>query len=188
MRSNPRAVGTFTLGALGVAAVTAISLGAGTSAATAFTPDQRAGQETSTTEHQRGHMIECTGLYRGKDVYTSAYENDVHGNFLQVVIGDNGNGAGRQVHQPLVDGTRLRGGLQLTHGRAVVRGEVKRVGKKYPIHEEYDDAGNHITVDGFHRRLATDVVLRYRGATVSLDCENPVAYSIDVTTEDTTGD
>jgi hypothetical protein len=56
------------------------------------------------------------------------------------------------------------------------------------VHEEYDDAGQHIVADGFHRRLAHDLVLRYDGITVPLDCAPAFYYSLNVTKTDTTGD
>ena len=47
----------------------------------------------------------------------------------------------------------------------------------------HDDAGYLITVDGTHRRLANDLVLRYDGAVVPLTCDEAFAYDLQVTKE-----
>ena len=51
---------------------------------------------------------------------------------------------------------------------------------------EHDDAGQHITVDGFHRRLTNDLDLRWKGRTAPLDCDMAFAYDLDVTKEPAT--
>ena len=60
-----------------------------------------------------------------------------------------------------------------------------RVGKRKHVHEEYDDAGNHIVADGYHRRLANDLVLKYDGSTVPLTCAPAFRYDLQVTTTPT---
>ncbi|WP_180933300.1 hypothetical protein [Nocardioides ungokensis] len=55
--------------------------------------------------------------------------------------------------------------------------------KRTPVHEEYDDAGEHITVDGYHRKLAKDLTLTWRHRTVQLSCDNAFFYDLQVTRE-----
>jgi len=55
--------------------------------------------------------------------------------------------------------------------------------KRTPVHEEYDDAGQHITVDGYHRKLAKDLTLTWRHRTVQLSCDNAFFYDLQVTKE-----
>ena len=53
----------------------------------------------ATTTHERGIVLECTGRLAGKHVFTSLYENDAFVNVIQVVVGDAGTGASREVEQ-----------------------------------------------------------------------------------------
>ena len=60
------------------------------------------------------------------------------------------------------------------------------VSQRTPVHEAMDDAGQHIVVDGFHRRLVNDLVLRYDGTRVPLTCAPAFAYRLTVTKTDLT--
>ncbi|MBB6625757.1 hypothetical protein H5V45_00355 [Nocardioides sp. KIGAM211] len=136
----------------------------------------------TTTETERGHLVECTGTIHGKDVYASVYENETYGNVFQLVVGE--KGTSREAAKPFLDGSDVRAVLTLAGKKAVVKGTADRVGKKLPVHEEMDDAGQHITVDGFHKRLATDLTLRWGSRTVPLDCDNAFRYVLEVTKTD----
>ena len=87
----------------------------------------------------------------------------------------------------IIDAGQVHGTLRVGGKRAVVDGTAHRVGKKIAVHEETDDAGQHITVDGFHRRLANDVTLTWRKRTVPLECGNAFHYDLQVTKTDTGG-
>jgi hypothetical protein len=172
----------LTIGSVAVIAASAlIGPAAPASAATA-----ESAQQGTTTQNERGIVIECTGKIRGKKVWTSLYENNVYVNVIQVVIGDDGTGGSREVANGFLDDGTVRGSVKVAGKKALITGTAHRVGKKKPIHEEYDDAGQHITVDGFHRRLANDLELTYAGRTKPLACDNAFFYNLTVTKEDIT--
>ena len=83
------------------------------------------------------------------------------------------------------DGRDVRAVMRLEGKRAVVEGTARAVGKKTLVHEEHDDAGQHITIDGTHRRLANDLTLTWKRTTVPLDCDNAFVYDLQVTKEST---
>jgi hypothetical protein len=156
-----------------------LALGA-TSALLGLAPAAVAGG--STTEHQRGIVLECTGATPAHSAYVDLYENDKHGNYAQVVIDDRPSlSASRQPKDILRDGA-IRVGLTIKDKRAVVVGTAHRSGPRTHVHDTHDDAGNHIVADGFHRKLANDVVLKYDGGRIPLTCQPAFYYSLDVTT------
>jgi len=143
-----------------------------------------AGEPTITTE--TGTVLECSGTWKGEHVYASLYENSNAGNVMQVVIADGDvAGGGRETTEAFKDGRQVRGVMQLNGKRAVIEGTAKVVGKKTAVHEEHDDAGQHITVDGTHRRLAADLEFTWKGTTVPLDCAESFVYDLQVTREST---
>jgi predicted deacylase len=97
-------------------------------------------------------------------------------------------GGSRDVSGDFIEAGQVHATLLVGKRRALVAGPASRVGKRIPVHEEHDDAGQHITVDGFHRRLTDDLTLTWRSRTVPLDCANAFHYDLQVTKEDTTGD
>ena len=136
----------------------------------------------STTEHQRGIVLECTGSTRAHSAYVDLYENHRHGNYAQVIIDDNPKlAASRQPKDIWSDGA-VRVGVTIKGKRAVVVGTAQKTGPRRHVHEVHDDAGNHIVADGFHRRLANDLVLRYDGHRMPLTCAPAFFYSLEVTT------
>jgi hypothetical protein len=139
-----------------------------------------------TTTHEKGIVLECSGTWKGKDVYASLYENNTAGNFIQVVVADGDVAAdGRKARHAFKDGRSVFGALRLNGTRAVIEGTARTVGARTPVHEEHDDAGQHITVDGTHRRLAADLELTWKQRTVPLDCGDSFAYDLQVTREST---
>jgi len=162
-------------GALAVAATSSL-FGLGTAA--------YAGEPTTTNE--KGILLECSGTWKGEDVYASVYENNLYGNTVQIVIADGDVAGGiRETTKAFKDGREVRAVMKLKGKRAVVEGTARAVGKKTPVHEEHDDAGQHITIDGTHRRLANDLQLTWKGTTVPLDCDNAFVYDLQVTKEST---
>ena len=177
----------LTLGALAAVATSALT-GLGVAApATALTTS--AEQATTTTTHEVGNVIECTGTIRGRAVWASLYENNTVKDVIQVVIGDGDNQVGnsREVTDGFIHEKQVHGSLKVGGKKAVIDGYASRHGKRKPVHEEYDDAGQHITVDGFHKPLATDLTLTWRQRTVQLTCDNAFHYDLQVTKEDIPG-
>lgn len=169
MRSNLLITGVL------AAVATSGLIGTGSAAAQADEP-------TTTTE--KGIVLECSGTWRGERVYSSLYENSVYGNTIQVVVGG-GDVAGdsRSTRHAFLDGRAVRGVLKLDGRRAVIAGTAHAVGGKTAVHEELDDAGQHITTDGTHRRLASNLRLTWKGTTVPLDCPESFVYDLQVTKE-----
>jgi len=145
----------------------------------------RAAEPASSTE--RGVVMECTGSRHGLDAYASLYENDLYGNTVQVVLDDDPARSASRRPQDVLAGGVVRAGVMIAGHRVRIRGSAHRVGRRLPVHEVTDDAGQHIVVDGIHRRLATDLVLRYAGTRVPLSCAPAFFYRLEVTRTGITG-
>lgn len=142
--------------------------------------------QTTTTTHERGNVIECTGTIKGKPVYASLYENNVYANVIQVVIGDGDDQVGnsREVADGFIEDKQVYGALRVGGKRAVIEGHAARYGKRIAVHDEFDDAGQHIVVDGFHRKLSKDLTLTWRHRTVPLACGTAFFYDLTTTKTD----
>jgi hypothetical protein len=165
-------------GGLAVVATSAlIGLGTPASAMTGL------GASEPTTNREKGIVLECHGTIKGRDVYASLYENNTVTNTIQILIGDDAAqvGGSRDTDRDFLDGGKVRGVLEVGGSRAVIAGTARRVGKLVAVHEEHDDAGQLITVDGTHRRLANDLELTWKGRTAPLDCDAAFAYNLTVT-------
>jgi hypothetical protein len=172
MRSITLATATLALTGLGVAPAVAQS----TTAA-----------QPSETERQRGVVLECRGAADGLSAYVDLYENDRHGNYFQVILDDDPDLAASRTPKDILDKGQVGAAIRIDGHKVRVTGTAHRVGKRKPVHEEVDDAGQHVVSDGFHRRLAHDLELTYRGTAVPLDCAPAFFYSLKVTSTDTTG-
>ena len=95
-------------------------------------------------------------------------------------------GNAREVADGFIHEKQVHGSLKVGGKRVVIDGYASRHGKRLPIHEQYDDAGQHITADGFHRKLATDLTLTWRHRTTRLSCDTAFFYNLTVTKEDIT--
>lgn len=143
---------------------------------------QEAGQGT-TIQRERGIVLDCHGVADGLQVYASLYENNLNGNHIQVVLGDPdaGNGRSTWVDEKFRQKEQVRGSIRLDGARAVVKGTARKVGAKTPVHDSFDDAGYAIEIDGTHKRLQTNLVLKYAGTTVPLTCADAFVYDLTVT-------
>jgi hypothetical protein len=175
---------TTTTAALALVATTAL-IGLGTVTATALAP---AGTAAPRTVKEKGIVLECTGSAHGLDGYVNVYENDPYGNYFQVILdGDPELARSREPADIWSEG-RIRASVRIDGGRALVFGTARKVGRATKVHEEYDDAGQHIVADGIHRRLRNALVLRYDDTRVRLTCDPAFFYNLDVTKTDSTGD
>jgi len=193
MRTHHKHAGAFA--ALATALATGLATGlagligvAGPSAADAADAPTTA-RGAATTTHERGIVLECTGAVGRRPVYTSLYENSQHGNVIQVLVGraDHRLGGSRSDADGFLHHRRVRGAMRVGPARAVVSGTARRVGDPVPVSEEYDDAGQHITVTGTHRSLATRLHLTWKDRTVPLGCATAFRYDLQVTRESTVG-
>ena len=140
------------------------------------------------TTRERGIVLECRGEAHGLSAYVDIYENNAYSNYFQVILDDDPKRAASREPKDLFEKGKVRGSIRIKGHKVRVTGDAHRVGKRKRVHEEIDDAGQHIVSDGFHRRLANDLVLTYRGTTVPLDCAPAFAYDLKVTKTDITGD
>lgn len=147
------------------------------------TPTSEPTEPTSETTQEKGVLIECAGTWRDQPVTVSVYENRTYGNELLVAVGAEDaesfwitNPEGRMVR---------RGELQqegrMDGRRVVLAGQVVRDGEPVEVHEEREDAGQHIVVDGVHKPLAADLVLTWKKRNADLDCDNAFRYDLTVT-------
>lgn len=177
MRTTTRA-GLATSTLIGLVAAPALTLSSPAAAVVPAEPQ---------VAKERGIVLECSGTLRGQDVLASVYENDTYGNVLAVSIGDPDHGGafnGKDTETSLWAGRTVKAGLKVGGKRATVSGLAKKVGPKRAVHDEFDDDGQHIVADGFHRRLRTDLELRYGGRTTPLTCTTAFFYDLTVTKED----
>jgi hypothetical protein len=132
----------------------------------------------ATTTVEKGVVIECTGHLGGQDVYVSLYENNRYVNVVQVNVGD--DGASREVRD-IVRAGRVRAAVRVDGANARVTGTVRVTGRPTRVHEEIDDAGQHIVSDGTHRSLSTRLRVAFRGDRARLTCDNAFRYRLRVT-------
>jgi len=199
MSSSTRTTrGTANLGAilgLTATAVTALALTLPTgTAATASepgdptptptgTPTSEPTEPTSETTQEKGVLIECAGTWKGQPAMVSVYENRIYGNELVVAVGAEDSESFWITHP---EGRMVRRGEVQQEGRmdgkrVVLAGRVVRDGEPVEVHEEHDDAGQHIVVDGVHMPLSADLVLTWKKRNADLDCDNAFRYDLTVT-------
>ncbi len=149
----------------------------------AQTADEPGGAETTTTQ-EKGVLLECTGSWKDQPVLVSVYENRTFGNELVVAVGAEDRESFWITHP---EGRMVRRGEIQQEGRmdgklVVLAGRVTRDGEPVEVHEEREDAGQHIVVDGIHKPLDADLVLTWRKRNADLDCDNAFRYDLTVTT------
>lgn len=184
--STPRALRLGLAAAALAAAVTATTGATTTSTATAAAAsDQQSAGSSSTTTVERGIVLDCTGSARGLRVWTSVYENDPHGNVFEVVLGrpEDGNRRAKESARGFWDGRRVKAATTVRGKRLTVTGTAVKVGRRTAVREEMEDGGEHLVMEGHHRRLRHDLVLRYGATRVPLTCSDAFAYRLRVTRE-----
>ena len=133
------------------------------------------------THTEKGIVLECTGEARGLSAYVNLYENDVFTNYVQVVLDDDPKRAASREPKDVWSDGQVSTWVTINGKRATITGTAGKVGKRTRVHEELDDAGNHIVSDGWHRRLKHDLTLRYAGRSVDLTCDPAFSYRLEVT-------
>ncbi|MGV3563026.1 MAG: hypothetical protein ACO1ON_07055 [Nocardioides sp.] len=147
------------------------------------TPTSEPTEPTSETTQEKGVLIECAGTWKGQPAMVSVYENRTYGNELVVAVGAE-DAESFWITDP--EGRMVRRGELQQEGRmdgkrVVLAGRVVRDGEPVEVHEEREDAGQHIVVDGVHKPLAADLVLTWKKRNADLDCDNAFRYDLTVT-------
>ncbi len=170
---------TTTLSALSTLAAAAV-LSTATAGLAAAPDDPGPG---ATTHREVGRLLECTGTWMQRPVLASVYENRGVVNEVSVQVGEGARevGAARTQERRFIRDGRVRATLDLGERPARLSGTVSRTGVRSTVHEERDDAGQHVVVDGVHRMLDADLALVWRGRGAPLECTG-FAYDLQVTT------
>jgi hypothetical protein len=164
---------------LATAVIATALVGPSASSATALMPASERSAPTPVVE--KGVVLECTGEAEGLSAYVNLYENDTYSNYLQVVLDDDPERAASREPLDILRAGKVRAGIRVAGKRARIVGTATRVGLRTRVHEEIDDAGQHVVMHGYHRRLAHRLVLRYDGARVPLRCAPSFFYRLEVT-------
>jgi hypothetical protein len=149
---------------------------------TAVTADS-ADHANVNVEHQRGVVLEGSGLAGGVPVAVTVYENSLYGNSIQVVLGDPDNG-GQIGFVEQADPFVVHGVLDATvdlGGRTVeLTGTVEETGRTTKVIEPIQDAGEQVISKGTHTQLLTDVTLSIDEENVALEFAPAFAYDLEI--------
>lgn len=145
--------------------------------------------EGSTTR-ERGLVVECSGTWRDQPVLVTVHEDHPDLRELVLAVGKDDEEVVK-VRTPghrLVRHRGLRETGWLGGRRFDLDGVVVRDGEPVEVHEEHDDAGQHVVVDGVHHPLAATLTLTWRHRATTLGCADAYRYDLTVTRTGTTGD
>lgn len=174
---------------LGSALIATLTLGGAATAGATFGQTDRAATSTATTtdngpvvETEKGIVLEGFGEAGGLEAHVTVYENSLHGNQLQVVIGDPDDdlfGSRNRSKAFVVDG-QLQASVGIAGHPAVLNGTVVENGKPVEIRDSLQDAGMRIVTKGSNTPLLVDATLTYRGRTYQLSFDPAFAYDLTV--------
>lgn len=136
----------------------------------------------TTTVHEKGLLIECTGTWEDQPVHVSVYENRAYVNELVIAIGDEDDEV-FLVENPedrMVTRGEVHESGRLDGRKFALAGPVVRDGDVVEVHEEFVDDGQQVVVDGVHKPLAADLELTWRKRDAVLDCSNAFRFDLQV--------
>jgi hypothetical protein len=142
-----------------------------------------ADQGNVNVEHQRGIVLEGSGMAGDLSVAVTVYENSLYGNSIQVVLGDPDSGGQigflEQAEPFVVDGV-LHATIDVD-GRAVdLTGTVEETGRTTKVTEPIQDAGEQVVSKGTHTQLLTDVAVSIDEDSVALEFAPAFAYDLEI--------
>lgn len=172
------------LAATALAAVAA--LGASTVADARPTPGGATTRNDATTatdrgpvvDHERGIVLEGTGRVGDLTAYVTVYENSLHGNSVQVVLGDDQIGYAESA-TPYLVGTALHATASVDGKEAVVTGTLVESGRTTRVVEPIQDNGEQIVTRGTHTALTGDVTVSWDGVVVPLEVAPAFRYDLE---------
>ena len=181
MTNNPKARIALLAGAL--AAALSVAGIAGIAAAQPTTADTPTATPTSDrtphVEEQHGIVLEVSGSAGDLTVSATVYENSVHGNSVQVVLGDDRIGYAESTDAYVVDGV-LSATVDIDGRPAVLSGRIEETGHPERLVEPVQDGGEQVVTRGTHTQLAGSVTLTYGDAVVPLDLATAFRYDLEV--------
>lgn len=144
--------------------------------------DTRAETKTSRTsvQHERGIVVEATSQDESAPVWLSLYENDRHGNSVQVMIGDPEDDLIGALDQPepfVVDGA-VDVVVDIAGQPARLTGTLTETDRTRTV-DPLQDAGEQLVVRGTQTQLVADLVLVYDGRSIPLAAAPAFAYDLE---------
>jgi hypothetical protein len=133
-------------------------------------------------EHQRGIVLEGAGVIGGRDVTVTVYENSLHTNTIQVVVGDPDDGLIGFVEQEqsfVINGV-LEASVEIDGQTSDLKGTVEETGRAKKVTEPVQDAGEQIISKGTHTQLLVDVNLSFDGDSAKLAFAPAFAYDLEI--------
>lgn len=163
------------LSAVGVAAAHAAPSGSDKTS-TATTP--AADRSHPQVDEEHGIVVEASGSAGGLTASVTVYENSLHGNSVQVVLGEDRIGYDEGGTAYLVDG-HLRATVSIDGEDAVVSGTLASAGRPENYVQPVQDAGAQIVTRGTHTALVGDLTLTYDGTVIALDLDTAFGYALE---------
>ena len=131
-----------------------------------------------TVEHQRGIVIEGTGVLDGEPVGISLYENAQHGNVLQVFFPETDEVGALEQDAPFVVDGRVDVTVNVDGRTVRLAGVVTETGTTKVV-DSLQDAGEQQVAKGTQSVLDADLALTEGGRSVPLET-NGFAFDLDV--------
>jgi hypothetical protein len=178
-------VGSVLVAGLGIAGAATADEGSTPAEPDASTAVSSGSAENSNinVEHQRGVVLEGSGLAGDLPVAVTVYENSLHGNSIQVVLGDPDNGGHigsvEQAEPFVVDGV-LNATVDIDGQKVELTGTVEEAGRATKVIEPIQDAGEQIISKGTHTQLFTDITLMFDGKSAALEFAPAFAYDLEI--------
>jgi hypothetical protein len=148
-------------------------------------PETKSGANAATTtgspvvQQETGIVVEGSGSAGDLNVSVTVYENSLHGNSVQVVLGDDLIGYAEGTSAYVVDGA-LHATVQVDGKDATLSGTLSPDGKPEKLVEPVQDSGEQIVTRGTHTRLFGDLTLTYDGVVVPVNVDVAFAYDLEV--------
>jgi hypothetical protein len=174
-----------------VGAVLGAALGLAGTAVAADAPSgaRQTGSASGTTsgpntnvEIQRGIVMEGTGVAGDLSATVTVYENSLHGNSIQVIIGDPDDGRIGYVEQAepfVVDGV-LHATVEIDGQTAELSGSVAQTGRPTKVMEPIQDSGEQLITRGTHTQLLANVTITCAGTSIPLEFAPAFAYDLEI--------
>lgn len=135
----------------------------------------------TSTQQEKGMVIEAAGSHDGHDVQVFLYENARYGNSLQVVLDPEQDLIGwtEQTTPFVVDG-QVDVTVSVDGQPARLTGTVTESGTATKVLDPRQDGGEQIVTRGTHTQLVTDLVLTWAGSEIDLAAAPAFAFDLDV--------